>query len=696
LAEESFKPSSTPTGAVFLSYASEDVSAADRIAAALRAAGIEVWIDKSELRGGDAWDQSIRKQIKACALFIPIISRHAHDRIEGYFRLEWKLAVDRSHLIAPDQAFLIPVAIDDTPQSDERIPDRFRELQWTCLPAGETTQGFIERVRRLLLHEASSARVTVAPVSLTSTAHASGGGVAPPWRSKVGLWLTGAVLAVALAYIAVDKRLVSRHPTPLTPSAAPPTQTPAPAPATAAAFNPPPHSVAVLPFVNMSGDKQQEYFSDGLSEELLNDLARINELQVAARTSAFSFKGKDTDIGTIGRKLNVRAVLEGSVRRSAHTVRVTAQLINSVTGFHMWSQSYDRNLGDVLKLQTDIAQAVSNALKVTLLSDVPSRIDVGGTRSPAAYDAYLRATSGYWRVHSASELMQVINGYREAVRLDPNFALAFAGLSLSLAAYAQFAGPAVLDWKHRARDPARRAIALAPDLAEGHVALAASLTDSLDFKGASEEYERAAALAPGNARVLRDYGLFAVSMGQTEAGLTALRRAAALDPLNWASHNDLIEGLRLARRYDDSLAAYHDALSQIPDNANMQWNSGLVYYALGDIQRVRSLCESKLKEGNEEAPWEGCLAVVYQKLGRPTDAEAWMEKNKAKWGDAGAVGYAVTYAQWGDTSKALEWLEKGLRLHDVDLQGLKVDPLLDPLRKEPRFQAIERELKFPD
>src|SRR6516225_9878066 len=143
------------TGAVFLSYASEDVAAAERIASALRAVGIEVWIDKSELRGGDAWDQSIRKQIKTCALFIPIISRHAHDRIEGYFRLEWKLAVDRSHLIAPDQAFLLPVAIDDTPQSDERIPDRFRELQWTCLPDGETSQGFIERVRRLLLHEAS-------------------------------------------------------------------------------------------------------------------------------------------------------------------------------------------------------------------------------------------------------------------------------------------------------------------------------------------------------------------------------------------------------------------------------------------------------------------------------------------------------------------------------------------------------------
>ena len=168
---------------------------------------------------------------------------------------------------------------------------------------------------------------------------------------------------------------------------------PAPVPrASASAFNPPPHSIAVLPFVNMSGDKEQEYFSDGLTEELLNSLAEINELQVAARTSAFSFKGKDTDIGTIARKLNVGAVLEGSVRRSSHTVRITAQLINAVTGFHLWSKTYDRDLGDVLKLQTEIATAVAEALKVTLLADTATKIELGGTHNSAAFDAYLHAT----------------------------------------------------------------------------------------------------------------------------------------------------------------------------------------------------------------------------------------------------------------------------------------------------------------
>ena len=161
-------------GAVFLSYASEDAGAAQRICTALRAAGIEVWFDRSELRGGDAWDAAIRRQIKSCALFLPIISANAHARAEGYFRLEWKLAVDRSHLIAPDKPFLVPVAIDGTPQSDERIPDRFRELQWTRLPGGETPQAFVERVNGLL---APSAAEALPATSAARSQHAAG---APP------------------------------------------------------------------------------------------------------------------------------------------------------------------------------------------------------------------------------------------------------------------------------------------------------------------------------------------------------------------------------------------------------------------------------------------------------------------------------------------------------------------------------------
>jgi len=463
-------------------------------------------------------------------------------------------------------------------------------------------------------------------------------------------------------------------------------------PAAAVAFAPPPHSIAVLPFVNMSGDPSQEYFSDGLTEELLNSLSRINELQVAARTSSFSFQGERPDITTVAHKLNVASVLEGSVRRSGHTVRVTAQLNNAMTGFHVWSQTYDRDLGDVLSLQTEIATAVTEALKVKLLSDVAERIEVGGTRNGAAYDAYLRAASAYWQQRSVSDLEKSIADYKEAVRLDSNFALAYAGWSIALGAYAKFYahGAAKRDFTRRERLPALKAVALAPDLAEGHLALAYVHKRSLDFKRANEEFERAMALAPGNARVLRDYGQWAVYMGHTEGGIAAARRAAILDPLSFNSHSSLGEDLRYARRYDEALVAYHAALSLRPTGP-VGPELAYVYYAIGSFEKMRSVCE----DSKEDYP-QNCLALAYRRLGRHADAEAALAREEALEGDAGAVDYAVVYAQWGNIPKALSWLETALRLGDPELVRVKTEPLLDPLRKEPRFQAIERELKFPN
>ncbi len=309
--------SSTPT--VFVSYASQDAEAAQNVCQALRAAGIEVWFDQSELRGGDAWDQSIRKQIKTCALFIPVISRSTHDRDEGYFRLEWKLAVDRCHLMAADKAFLLPAVIDDTRDDDDRVPERFREVQWTRLPDGATPAAFVERVRRLLSGELTPGptKTAATPAARGSAAPTNPEPVLTSWRSKAALLVPIALVLVAFGYLVANRLVLPKRGAEIG-AAAPPTAQSTPA----SAFKPPPHSIAVLPFVNMSGEKEQEYFSDGLTEELLNSLAAINGLQVAARTSAFSFKGKDTDIGTIARKLNVGAVLEGSVRRSANTVHI--------------------------------------------------------------------------------------------------------------------------------------------------------------------------------------------------------------------------------------------------------------------------------------------------------------------------------------------------------------------------------------
>ena len=354
--------------AVFVSYASQDAEAAHKICEALSAAGIEVFLDQNQLRGGDAWDHKIREEIRECALFIPMISRHTQQRLEGYFRHEWNLAIERTHHMAQQRLFLVPVVIDGTSDQEAFVPDAFKAVQWTRLPGGETPPDFVERIRRLLSPELSS----------LGAAPGVGKPIMEPGRaarrSKPLLLAAMTLIVVAtLAYVAVDRFRTATH------------QAPAPL-----AFAPPPHSLAVLPFMNLSGDKSQEYFSDGLTEELLNSLSAIDELQVAARTSAFSFKGTNTDIGTIARKLNVGAILEGSVRRSEHTIRITAQLINASTGFHLWSKTYDRDLGDVLKLQTEIATAVAGALKITLLSDIGAKVGLGGTVNPAAFDAYLR------------------------------------------------------------------------------------------------------------------------------------------------------------------------------------------------------------------------------------------------------------------------------------------------------------------
>jgi TolB-like protein/DNA-binding winged helix-turn-helix (wHTH) protein/Tfp pilus assembly protein PilF len=504
---------------------------------------------------------------------------------------------------------------------------------------------------------------------------------------------TVTVVAMACAYVIFDRVWIPKRFTATQPAASAAQHTAQPATATSAvAFAPPPHSIAVLPFVNISGNKDQEYFSDGLTEEILSSLARINELQVAARTSSFYFKGEHADLPTIAHRLNVASVLEGSVRRAGNTIRISVQLNDAVTGFHLWSQTYDRELRDVLKMQTEIANAVASALKVTLLRDAAAKIDVGGTRNAAAFDAYLKGSQAFRMSHEAKDLETAIAAYTDAIQRDPNFALAYVGRSRAfdeLASWWTEGMEAPTEAFAKARIDAHKAIALAPDLGEAHLVLANSLAEQLDFTRASEEYERALALMPGSALVLQDYGLFAVLMGRTEQGLSASRRAVLLDPLNRKTHLNLMDALINARRPEQAIAALHDALALDPSFARVdQW---LPYYVLGNYESVRAMCES----GPQNWGSHMCLAMIYDKLGRRADAEGALEKYKAA-NPEDWYQFADVYAQWGDTAKALSSLDAAVRIRHVALEYLKTDPLLDPLRKERGFQAIERDLKFPN
>jgi serine/threonine-protein kinase len=553
---------------IFISYASQDIAVADAIVEALERHGFKCWIAPRDVKAGALYADAIVRAISGAKAFVVVLSENAIASSHVGKEIERASSKKRP---------IIALRIDAAPLTPA-LEYFLSESQWVKGQAGNMEAACSRLIDAIREPEQAGPRIIPAAAPASSAATASAGH--PKSRRNRILLATGlAVVAAALAALFADKFWPSKHLPASQPvmsnaqettsraNGAPAGSTPAtPAPA---AFAPPPHSIAVLPFVNMSGDKEQEYFSDGLTEELLNSLARINELQVAARTSAFSFKGKDTDIGTIARKLNVGAVLEGSVRRSAHTVRITAQLINGVTGFHLWSQTYDRDLGDVLKLQTDIANAVASALKVTLLGDVAAKIELGGTRNPAAFDAYLRGLKADLP-RDAKSWQTAIAEYTEAVRQDSNYALAFARRSQALSFYATEFTPDLAARNEdldKAQTDARHAIALAPSLAEGHLALATFFSiAALDCTQAAQEFERALALSPGDARVLSYYGRFAVQMGRTDAGIIAAQRAVVVDPLNPIIHSHLGQALVDARRYEEALGAYRDFLALAPDD----------------------------------------------------------------------------------------------------------------------------------
>jgi TolB-like protein len=463
----------------------------------------------------------------------------------------------------------------------------------------------------------------------------------------------------------------------------------------APAFAPPPHSIAVLPFVNMSGDPKQDYFSDGLSEELLNSLASVRDLRVAARTSSFFFKGKEVDLSDVARKLNVGAVLEGSVRKDGDHVRITAQLIDALSGYHLWSQTYDRNLKDILKLQTEVATAVTKALQATLLANAAATIELGGTQNPQAFDAYLRGKNLIATFPGKTAALDAIVAFTEAVRLDPSFAKAYANLALIENGFAEYygVGPEIREHFQRARVAAERALALAPELGEAHSALARVLSDGFfDFHGALAEHERAVSLSPNDSGVLMRAAWFFADIGRTDAALAMARRGISVDQLNPQGYRYFAVVLESVHRYPEAIEAANRALSLNPKDVRQAALRGLAQLHLGQDESARQSCDTPPMD------WESrmCLAIAYNRLHRRPDAEAQLAAMKSDLGDSSAYQYAEIYAQWGDIPQSLDWLETAYRLKDPGITNVKADEFLAPLRREPRFVAVLSAINLPD
>ena len=513
----------------------------------------------------------------------------------------------------------------------------------------------------------------------------------------LGTAIIAALVAVGLTYLVLDKLWVSRRSVVVQSVAGEAEHPAAPAPATTV-FDPPPHSIAVLPFVNMSGDREQDYFSDGVSEELINSLSHVDALQVCARTSSFSFKGKDVDIGTIARKLNVAAILEGSIRRSGNTVRITAQLVDAINGFHIWSQSYDRDLRDILALQTDIASAVAREMRVKLLGDEAARMEAGGTRNPAAYDAYLRGMQMQQTGQDIAATRRTLAAFDRAIALDPAFAAAHAQRARALRYMAFFSSEpaAVHDFYAQARRAAERAVALAPDYADAHMVLGWHILVNgfLELGGAAREIERAMALAPGSAAVLDGYAGFQGILGRPDAALAAMRRAIRLDPQNPRYREHLVQALSWARRFEDVLVAVADARALNAQGYYAGFYSATSNLALGHPELAQQTCESPATP-LEQDDRHLCLALAEHALGRVAEAEKELRELQALKGDLGAANYAAVYAQWGDPAAALRWLTTAERVYRASLVTLRADWMFDPLRSQPQFRALERRLNFP-
>jgi TolB-like protein/Tfp pilus assembly protein PilF len=649
--------------AVFLSYASQDAEAAQRICEALRAASIEVFLDQSELRGGDAWEQKIRREIHDCILFIPIVSRHTQERLEGYFRHEWKLAIERTHHMAEQKAFLVPVVVDGTSDQEAFVPDAFRDVQWTRLPAGETPPEFVTRIQKLLSGESG-------PVT-TMTRRAAA--VTSSRPSRLMPVVPAVVLAAVAAYLLIEK--------PWTVKPVPP-----------AAFSPPLHSIAVLPFVNMSEDKEQEYFSDGLTDDLITALTQFQELKVIGRYSSSQFRNSRDDSRTIGEKLGVAHLLEGSVRRSGKVVRVSAELINTVDGSTLWSERYDRPYEDLFALQDDITQSVARALKANLSSD---RSATASERPPSgsleAYNALLEGKFYYAR-HTEADFRTAIERFTLATQLDPQYALAWSFLSRAWTFLASDYGAAAQQSFAKARVAADTALRLAPDLASAHIALGhlLSLAD-FDWRGAEKEYQRAFALAPGDPDAILNLGGVLAILGEADSAIKLAQQALATDPVNARLYRVLALWLCGVNRLGEAEQAIQKTLALQPTAGYTYEILTMIYVQKGDAGAALAAAQREPSKLHRVI----ALALARQIGSDHAAADESLRTLIDNYGSVAAFQVAEVYAIRRDADQMFSWLERAWSIRDTGISLMLFDPLILRYKHDPRFAAFCRKVGLP-
>jgi TolB-like protein/Flp pilus assembly protein TadD len=450
----------------------------------------------------------------------------------------------------------------------------------------------------------------------------------------------------------------------------------------------PEKSIAVLPFVNMSEDKANDYFSDGISEELLNLLAKIPQLKVTARVSSFSFKGKELDIPEIARRLHVAHVLEGSVRKGGDQVRISAQLIHAADGFHMWSETYDRKLDDIFKIQDEVAAKVVKELKVTLLGPQPK----SRKTDPKAYALYLQAKElGRQNTAEAFEKSDAL--YHQVLDIDPRYAPAWERLGANFISKADQAMVSSQRGYAGAREAVEKALAIDPDYAPADAQLGYIAEYQHDDAGAAKHFERALTLDPTDLIVLRLAVGFLADVGRLDEALALAQAVVRRDPVNTTSLHNLGGYQRFSGRYDEAIASLRTALSLNPSRGQVHSDLGLTLLLKGDAAGALAEIE---KETNEFYRMIG-LPMAYHALGRKADSDAALFSLIAKYEKDASFNIAYVYAFRGEGDQAFAWLDKALEYHDPGLSQIVLENLFDKIHSDPRWLPFLRKIgKAPD
>lgn len=566
--------------------------------------------------------------------------------------------MDRTHSMAERKTFILPVVIDGTAERGAAVPEKFRDVQWMRLLDGAADPTFLKRITSLVaLPDTERAPVTVGIEDLPKRSRSV---------SRAALLLVTLLVAGGAALWFVlrhDPSLMSASTLSVTES----------------------QSVAVLPFVDMSEKHDQEYFSDGLSEELIDVLARLPGLRVPARTSSFSFKNKSVTIGEIAKILTVSHVLEGSLRKSGDRLRVTAQLVRATDGFHEWSQSYDRDVSDALAVQGEIARSVAAQLKITLAEG--EKLTRKSPIRPEAYSLYLEG-----RFHvMADDNVVASDLFKRAVAIEPRFASAWAWLSFCLTRRIAN-GDTVPETYRTAEQSAARAMELDPDLPQGYTSGAIiALQYSLDWKTAQRLLDKALQLDPNDSNALAFRAHLTQAVGTIEDAEAYMRQSIDLDPLNPLTRRYLARLVLYAGRPAESVDIMRQTIRENADYPALHYELARALYAQGAMTEAAQAYETE-----SSASWRPLgLPVAYKITHRDAQARAALDELERN-SQGAEFQVAEAYAVFGELDHAFEWLERAREQHDAGLMYIKRDPMLKPVYADPRYREFLRKIRLPE